>query len=341
MRLTYGGNDGLGWKANVVVTGYEPEATGEDLVGIEVLMPFDMGGYESLFSGTVVEYDGASPEVALASGDHWDVHFVDGDVRTVSFEELEKYAGDSASEHRITVWKERVRRKTLMPLQKLQLGMVELTEQSTGRGKEYDARRAAMLKEALMDTAFGTRIGTSCITLYCALLNEYAQAGVYVAPPDAVMLYVSGTDREFLNTVVRRHELIASPVHISDDTDGESEHWVAFLINTQSRRITVLNSSRQKTNSRLDSVIATVKDAIGYDSVSVHARMPTQENAVDCGVFVVEAIRRIVEKGPLDFTQVDMPKIRERIAVELFCDRLFDDSAAQLDANAGRGVRIL
>ena len=46
-------------------------------------------------------------------------------------------------------------------------------------------------------------------------------------------------------------------------------------------------------------------------------KFPTQENYHDCGVFALECARRAALGVPIDFSQADLPKLRDSIKATL------------------------
>ncbi|XP_053094260.1 LOW QUALITY PROTEIN: sentrin-specific protease 5 [Pangasianodon hypophthalmus] len=63
--------------------------------------------------------------------------------------------------------------------------------------------------------------------------------------------------------------------------------------------------------------------------MTVNKGIPQQKNDNDCGVFVLEYCKCLAFKGPLQFTQEDMPKVRKRIYKEL-CDCKLSDLQKQV-----------
>lgn len=52
-------------------------------------------------------------------------------------------------------------------------------------------------------------------------------------------------------------------------------------------------------------------------TVLISQEIPLQTNGVDCGIFVCQMAERLSRNAPIDFTENDIPRFREPMALEL------------------------
>lgn len=345
VEVVFGGgaSKGLAWRAESSVAGYKPVASGNDLVGTRITKSFLMDGeYEQDFEGVVVGYDGPGNASSMLHGAHWEVEYSDGDVEKLSFADLLTHAGEEEKE-RVQLWAEAMWALPMSRGDLIQAGSVRVVpaEGDGDRPPEYDAVRDSMLNGALRDTAIGSELTDECMALYCALLRLSEPEGVHVVAPDAVAACAQGTACPELLADLHRAEMVVAPLHFPA-RDDQPEHWALLLVNNGTKKITVLDSAKRVPFKARKEMVTCVSSLLGSDyRVTTYDRMPQQENDIDCGVFVLEAARCLMRRAPLAFTQAHMPKIRRRIAFELFADRLIDDDPIDENGIVGRRVVVV
>lgn len=50
--------------------------------------------------------------------------------------------------------------------------------------------------------------------------------------------------------------------------------------------------------------------------------IPKQANSNDCGVFVCQYVEYLSRNAPIDFTQLDVPALRKKMAYEIYTHKL-------------------
>ena len=101
------------------------------------------------------------------------------------------------------------------------------------------------------------------------------------------------------------------------------EHWALFIVKPKDGLIMAYDSD----NTKLAEYANYLKNFIKLMGVKKtfhldYYKGPRQKNKYDCGAFLLEFLRWLMYEGEGQFTQKDMPRIRQRIKQELNAKRL-------------------
>ncbi|KAK6313716.1 hypothetical protein J4Q44_G00151750 [Coregonus suidteri] len=115
--------------------------------------------------------------------------------------------------------------------------------------------------------------------------------------------------------------LLLIPIHLEI-------HWSLITVDIANHHIHYYDSQGIVFKYTMENILSYIlaeakeKKQAGYQKgwkMTINKGIPQQKNDSDCGVFVLEYCKCLALKEPLQFTQDDMPKVRQRIYKEL-CD---------------------
>ena len=137
---------------------------------------------------------------------------------------------------------------------------------------------------------------------------------------------VDYVDQYLRGNKISDYDLIFIPIHL------HRNHFALICIDYAQRTFTCYDSF-----ARNDSMLESAQKVLDYfqkihfprhptvyhpndkwRAVVANESVPQQRNAVDCGVFVMEFAERLSRRASMDFTQRDMPAIRQRIKHVIF-----------------------
>jgi len=112
--------------------------------------------------------------------------------------------------------------------------------------------------------------------------------------------------------------LLLFPVHLK-----ELSHWCLVVANVANRQLSCLDSLGKKNHTCLKTLKLYLDKTSGHSYlIKEEESVPRQSNSYDCGVFVCLYARSVAEGSALNFSQTDIPAVRNKIVIELLCNTL-------------------
>ena len=114
------------------------------------------------------------------------------------------------------------------------------------------------------------------------------------------------------------NRLLLFPVHLE-----ELSHWCLVVANVSNRQLSCLDSLGKKYQTCLNTFKHYLDKISGHSYlIKEEKSVPRQTNSYDCGVFVCLYARCLAEGLVFNFSQRDIPAIRNKIIIELLCNSL-------------------
>ena len=205
-----------------------------------------------------------------------------------------------------------------------------------GPGEEVLSRNWMNLTRADYRTIQGKRyLNDKIIDSYIHLIQERSEAS-----PDLPTVYGLTTffytqlstfgleegsrrTQDWIKDDLRRKDWIFCPIHRHD-------HWTLIAIEIPTKTIHYLDSivgSRNKSPAPglflryMEAYFRKLGEEVRF-KIRIRKDAPTQQNGVDCGVFLCQYAERMSRRGAFNFKQGDMPMARKRMTEELLNGRL-------------------
>ena len=108
------------------------------------------------------------------------------------------------------------------------------------------------------------------------------------------------------------------PVH-------QENHWSLIIINNPSKTVTYYCSLMRRTNCLevIKDLFLSMKLSVDNWSFTQNTTYPQQNGEINCGVYLCQAVEYLSRMAPLNFSEDDMSYFREKMAVELYNNKLF------------------
>ena len=124
--------------------------------------------------------------------------------------------------------------------------------------------------------------------------------------------------KNWIKEDLRQYDLIFFPIH-------QRDHWSLIMVEIKTKTIHYLDSlggSRQTSPAPrvMKEFMEKYYEEKGKEEsfkIRIRNDAPTQENGVDCGVFICQYAERLSRKGAMNFRQKDLEGVREKMTIEL------------------------
>ncbi|XP_043270475.1 sentrin-specific protease-like [Venturia canescens] len=204
----------------------------------------------------------------------------------------------------------------------------EINNEKKGKKNDNNGQQSTRkVKEEDLQTLEGTRwLNDEIINSYFDLISKERTFGQRVYAMSSFFfprLHLNGYEavRRWTKKInIFKYDKVLVPVHLGN-------HWCLAIINFENKTIIYYDSFKGKNPRYLETLLQYLIKEAGQKEekpiikeewhLATKQDIPRQTNGYDCGVFVCMYARNEIFGGEMDFTQNDMPQVRQRMMREL------------------------
>lgn len=172
------------------------------------------------------------------------------------------------------------------------------------------------------------RLTDAAISFYMRLLQERSERNEYklrlgTLDSNFVKRVGETTSYEASTVDISNLDLLLIPIHVN------SSHWIMAAIRIAKETIELYDSvegSYELHQYGILSALAVsmIESSKRHDSFwrFSSVQCPQQANFIDCGVFALTVAEHLSRNVELSFNQSDMPRLRQRIAIDILRERI-------------------